>query len=147
MVARKRLIVKLYLYCLSCSDYPNWPTISYPIFQSFQNLRCRVSSETLALSQTDMKSRSLNKTLPKYTTVMSQVRQYDVKLGLNIAGGLNKRGRRMPATLGGGEIKKGWRKSYDKKHNKCCFSYNFNIISIHLPETKNTLWHVEGIGI
>jgi hypothetical protein len=38
---------------------------------------------------------------------MLQVRQYDVKLGLNTAGGLNKRGRRMPATVGGEEIKKG----------------------------------------
>ena len=101
MFARTRLIVKLYLYCLACSDYPNWPIISYPIFQSFQNLRCRVSSDTLTSSQTDTKSCNLNKTLPKYTTVMLQVRQYDVKLGLNTAGGLNKRGRRMPATVGG----------------------------------------------
>jgi hypothetical protein len=48
-----------------------------------------------------MKSHSAYKTLPKYTTLMFQVRQYDVKLGLNTAGGLNKRVRRMPAPVRG----------------------------------------------
>jgi hypothetical protein len=45
----------------------------------------------VTLSQTDIKSHSLYKTLPKYTTVMFQVRQYDVKIGLSTAGVLNKR--------------------------------------------------------
>ena len=48
-----------------------------------------------------MKLHGLYKTLPKYTIVMFQVRQYDVKLGLNTTGGLNKRLRRMPGTVGG----------------------------------------------
>jgi len=97
---RALLLYYTYIACLVLITC-NWTTISYPIFRSFQNLRCRVSSVKLTLSQTDMKLHGLYKTLPKYTIVMFQVRQYDVKLGLNTTGGLNKRLRRMPGTVGG----------------------------------------------
>ena len=55
---RASLLEYIYIACLVLTTRI-WPTVGHLIFQSFQNLRCRVSSETLTLSQTDIESYSL----------------------------------------------------------------------------------------